>query len=129
MRALARPVLAVCLAAAACSSPAALADLPATSATVLVTRVAGGVRIENRSTESIGYAVWNPHWLGLLGPCTTEPGCAVLPPGQAGVVRDEAMAGYVTGMAEAVAYWWPIRADARGRLTAGPVVEQRVPLR
>ena len=73
--------------------------------------------------------MWNPHWLGLLGPCTTEPGCPVLPPGQAGVVRDEAMAGYVAGMAEAVAYWWAIRADASGRLTAGPVVEQRVALR
>jgi hypothetical protein len=128
MRALVRSTVVALSLAAACGSPTA-SDRPATSATVLVTRVAGAVRVENRSSEPIGYAVWNPHWLGLLGPCTTEPGCPVLAPGQAGVVRDEAMAGYVTGMAEAVAYWWPIRADASGRLTAGPVVEQRVALR
>ena len=136
MRRIVRSLLAVTLlAGAACSS---VTDLQSTTTDqpthgiiageVQTTRVAGGVRFTNGTEHTVGYAVVNPNWLGLIAACATEPACPKLAPGESVVVRDQDIAGYGPGMTVAVAYWWSILPDAAGRPRAGTMSQRQVSL-
>ena len=85
------------------------------SITLRVTRVADGVQIVNHTDESWAYAVWNPNWLGLFGPCADPgPDCVRLRPGQTVVVPEAAITGYAPGITEAVVRWWRVVPDGEG---------------
>jgi hypothetical protein len=108
------------LLAAACgadaTSPAA-ADARSTivAGVVTATRVAGGVELVNGDDSPVAWAVWNPEFLGLFGPCThAGPTCPRLAPGGRVVVPLDAVTGATPTMRTEAAYWWHVTPDGRG---------------
>ena len=89
-------------------------------------RVSGGVEVKNGTTTIVGLAVWNPGFLGLFAPCTSEPGCRSLAPGASVVVAAADIAGYDASMKQVLVRSWPITADEKGALRAGAVTELRL---
>lgn len=96
---------------------------------VVVTRVAGGVKLENGTARPVAYAVWNRGWLALLGPCGDPvPACVRLPVGAGVTVADRDIDGWAPGTTEALVRWWHVEPDGAGGFRAGTVHEQVVKL-
>jgi hypothetical protein len=97
--------------------------------TVLASRVAGGVRLSNEGTRPVAYAVWNPDWLALFGPCAdTGPDCPRLAPRATVFVPDSAIDGLTDGSTRAVVRWWHVVPDGAGGYRADVVHETFVTL-
>lgn len=96
---------------------------------VSITRTAAGVRVVNDTGEVLGYAVWNPHWLGLFAPCVdATPGCPRLAPGETAVVALPDIVGYAPGIREVAVRWWRMIPDGAGGVRAGDVHEEVIAL-
>ncbi|MHB1223471.1 MAG: hypothetical protein ACYC2G_05410 [Gemmatimonadaceae bacterium] len=125
---------ALLLATASCGQESATAvTSPAVNETatdtVLASRVDGGVRLTNEGTRPVAYAVWNPDWLALFGPCaSTGPDCPRLAPGASVFVPDAAIDGLTDGSARAVVRWWHVIPDGAGGFRADVVHETFVTL-
>ena len=87
MRTLKGATIVALLALVACGGDHPASTEPPVSTSIIAgsvtaTRVAGGVAISNGTERAIGYAVWNPNWLGLFAPCSDpSPTCLRLKPG------------------------------------------------
>lgn len=102
---------------------AALADVEASFG-------ATGVTIVNHTDRGIAYAVWNPHFLGLMGVCQ-EPGppCVRLAPGASVVVPESEFAGWAPtpgtepqpGARALEVRWWHVLPDGAGGYAASEV--------
>lgn len=120
------------IAGVACSGDRLTSTATPTSAsivagTVTATRVAGGVSISNGTERAIGYAVWNPNWLGLFAPCSDPgPACLRLKPGSLVTVPLDEIAGWDAQTTDAVVYWWQVLPTSSGGFQASEV--GRVPL-
>ena len=111
------------------SAPLADPVIISASANVAVSRVEGGVRLTNETSEPIAYAVWNSGWLALFAPCIdTGPECLRLAPGESTAVPDSAIDGWVPGTPEAVVRWWHVLPDESGGARAGQIHELLIAL-
>ncbi len=96
---------------------------------VSATRVPGGIRLVNDTSEPIAYLVWNREWLGLLAQCIdTSSNCLRLAAGDTVTVADKDIEGYGSGIREAVVRFWRVVPDGKGSYRAEDLREITIQL-
>ena len=100
------------------------------SADVEASLGAGGVTLVNHTDHGIAYAVWNPHFLGLMGVCQDPgPDCVRLAAGASVVVPESEFHGWSPapgtesqpGAQALEVRWWHVLPDDGGAYRATEV--------
>ena len=130
MRTIIPTLLVILLPLAGCGRgpTAAPADVAreAASADVEASLGAEGVTLVNHTDHGIAYAVWNPHFLGLMGVCQDPgPDCVRLASGASVVVPESEFHGWSTeprlGAQALEVRWWHVLPDDAGAYRATEV--------
>lgn len=113
---------------AACSSETVPTDGGADlENAVSARRVAGGVRIVNRTSGAVGYLVTNKDGLALASPCLDPgPACMRLQAGDTVVVPEADIIGRDSKMTTAVVLHWIVVPNPAGGYRAAEVGEMNV---
>lgn len=112
---------------AACSSDKTIVATDPTPTSIIAgsvtaKRSSSGILLANGTERAVGYAVWNPSYLGLFTPCSDPaPTCLRLKQGESVTVPFSDIVGGGTSSTEVVVYWWHVLPDGAGVYQAGVV--------